>query len=492
MKKIFICIVCLFYLHNLCLAIVIINSISGTAFVNDIPATVGQQLNQDDIIKTEENAAVVVLINNHKVTISEKTEIAIFELSDDVSVLNIVIGKIHTVVKKLKPRQKFEIKTPTAICAVRGTEFMIEVFSDGRTVAEVYKGLIGVRNIEGIGDEVAIYENQRSEILINSAPSRPEQLKTEIQRERELEKSEIKKEVGLQMTKEQVQTAAAEELRLAEYQEGKTLIDVFGKRVRLEEYIMRPANDQFKLVVLNERADRFDYFYYKGTFNKDLPEDLSIALKDIQGKVDTEPDYFLTGYQTGRSNTIDKIEEVASGGHLVNVNKNTDAKNITITDDDVTTIYDSDTDRFSDITGRDYYKSLFDNYTYKINDIEKICWEPKPGIINIQSSNDLIYRYAGGTFTSAEEWPSGAGFLHHRINIFYGDGTWEKWNNYIISDEGKLASTDDFNRLVSGKEYLQELLKWNYQQVVTATEFGDRKIDLVVEPKIFIKSGLIK
>ena len=40
--------------------------------------------------------------------------------------------------------------------------------------------------------------------------------------------------------------------------------------------------------------------------------------------------------------------------------------------------------------------------------------------------------------------------------------------------------------------FKNELLKWNYEQTVEATEFQGRKIDLVVEPKILIKSGLIK
>ncbi|OYV25043.1 MAG: hypothetical protein B7Z82_08930 [Halothiobacillus sp. 20-54-6] len=37
------------------------------------------------------------------------------------------------------------------------------------------------------------------------------------------------------------------------------MIDVNGNRVRIEEYIIRPTPTDFKLVVLNGRADRFDY-----------------------------------------------------------------------------------------------------------------------------------------------------------------------------------------------------------------------------------------
>src|SRR6185295_5739837 len=83
-------------------------------------------------------------------------------------------------------------------------------------------------------------------------------------------KQQLKNEVGLGQSKEQVLAAAAEEIKLAEYQAGKAMIDVFGDRVRLEQYILRPQPDQFKLVVLNERESRFDYFFYQGTFNTTL------------------------------------------------------------------------------------------------------------------------------------------------------------------------------------------------------------------------------
>src|SRR5207244_123264 len=90
-----------------------------------------------------------------------------------------------------------------------------------------------------------------------------------------------RKEVGLDLTREQIQAAAAEEMKLAEYQEGKSLIDVNGNRVRLEEYILRKPKDvaeserekAFKFVVLDQRQSRFDYFTYKGIFNKALPAD---------------------------------------------------------------------------------------------------------------------------------------------------------------------------------------------------------------------------
>lgn len=69
---------------------------------------------------------------------------------------------------------------------------------------------------------------------------------------------------------------------------------------------------------------------------------------------------------------------------------------------------------------------------------------------------------------------------------------WDKWDSYIIDDEGKIASFGDFANITSGADYRARMLKWNYQQIITADEFGGRKIDLVFEPKVLIESGLIQ
>lgn len=515
-------------------------SVTGEVKTNALSASQGSKIETGDILATGSNSEAVVKLESGSVlNIGQNSMLAVEETSSDNSVFKAILGKVKAKVRKLKTRQKFEIKTPTAICAVRGTEFQVEVFSDGKTAIEVYEGIVGARNIQGIGDEVAIYENQKSEVLRNSSPSSPESLKAEIQSiQPDSERSEIKREVGLQMTKEQVQSAAAEEIRIAEYQEGKTLIDVFGKRVRIEEYIMRPAADQFKLVVLNERDDRFDYFYYKGKFNKTLPADLNLALKDLNGKLgDAAPDYYLTEYEKAFSNTQDSSKDTASGGHLVKITYNANGT-FTITDnasasntktvnaadavngayDPVSdafnsekttaqeiTLYNPDNDKFETFSaGQTLWKTRFNSYEHAINGLRKQFYLRTDTTKNVLASDldgNWIYpakNSAGSTIygnwdvaSTESTYPDGEVF-HNRIKITYLDDTYEQYDNYIISDDGKIADFSDFNNITAGTDYKEELLKWNYQQVLTATEFSGRKIDLVVEPKIFIKSGLIR
>ena len=78
------------------------------------------------------------------------------------------------------------------------------------------------------------------------------------------------------------------------------------------------------------------------------------------------------------------------------------------------------------------------------------------------------------------------------VTNYYGDGTFESYRTVLIDDKGNIAPLSAFSGISSGAAYKGELLKWNYEQQVSATEFQGRKIDLVVEPKIFIKSGLIQ
>lgn len=411
--------------------------------------------------------------------------------------MKLKFGWMKAWVKKLIKR-KFSVRTPTAVCAVRGTEFVIEV-KGNKTSIDLFKGLLSVG--DGKGNEVMLNAGQHL-MVDESGLGRAMSMETFRTRTKEESRQMLKREVSLNMTKEQVQAAASEEIRLAEYQQGKSMIDVFGKRVRLEQYIMRPNPDQFKLVVLNDRVDRFDYFYYLGTFNTTLPTDLSVALSQLGGCLGSECNYFLKSYETGRSNLTDTIEETATGGHQVDVNSNAYA------DDNVSAYFDSELNKYVSWSGK-FYKTLFNDYSIKYNGTEFLKWDSQTGG-NITSYSDTLagginYYYIGddGQLGAAntgipddnsltDPYPDGD-LLHNKIRLTYGTGTyWEQYDNYIVSDEGKTAAFSDFAGVSSGAAYQEEMLKWNFEQVITCNLFGGRKIDLVVEPKTLFQSGLIK
>jgi hypothetical protein len=465
-------------------------SLAGTGEFRPVVRT-PQPLNPGDRIHTGEGSgAVVVFEDGSKAVLGAGSDFLIEEQTPGSISLNLSLGRMRTWVSKILHR-RFLVRTPTAVCSVRGTEFQVQVRFGGRTAVDMYKGLLSVTDSRG--QEFLLKPGQRLDMDFRGSLGPPQgtEGKATAPPPSSLQ-SRARYEVALDMSKEQVLAAAARELKLAEYQQGKSMIDVNGHRVRLEEYVIRSAPDQFKLVVLNERESRFDYFYYQGVFNKALPPDLGVALRQLSGGLDAAPEYFLLSYETGRSNTQDSVQEVAQGGRLVDVNNNG------VGDDRVDSFFDSATDRYVDATGRSVFQTVFDKYGFYVNGKLKYGW-----------TGNAITSYSNAVWSTTNDPITGAALsaalptrdisslfpdatqLRQNVYESYGDGTFISWDHYIIDDEGKVGKFSDFAGATTGTAFKQKILGWNYEQVITASEFQGRKIDLVVEPRILIQSGLM-
>lgn len=494
-----------------------VSALSGKAFVMRSGTKVwttaggGYVMYAGDQLRTASGSnATISFDDGSRINLEANGSFILQESSAGGTSLKLSIGVLRAWVEKALSR-RFEVRTPTAVCSVRGTEFSVDVNIQGHTSIQMFSGMLAVADQRG--NEVVIRDQQSLNVTdkgfsagqASQGPSDRDRLK-----------DQAKREVGLEMSKEAVQSAAAIESMNAVYKEGKAIIDVGGNRVRIEEYIVRPAADQFKLVVLNEREQRFDYFYYKGTFNTTLPDDLSIALRQLPGCIGAQCDYYLLSYETGRSNTQDSMLEVTSGGHQVDVNNDLNA------DDAVYAAFDPRTDLFTPLNvpnpggaGNDkFYQTLYNYNTLTFNGVPHGGWASISGgnITNMGSGqidttkvrldvNDPATLVSPTTLTTVRESPAcdppdckydEAGVEHSVVYASNGDWTvWEKYDSYVISDEGRVANTADFAGAYSGTDYKQKLLHWNFETIVTASEFGGRKIDLAVEPKIFIQSGLI-
>ncbi len=479
MKKLFLFMAGLFFLAgSLSAATMTLISVKGKVEVKmltgqTIAGEVGLIVSKGEQIVTGANGQAEIRYPNGSISeIGANAKVTVEKCGEE-NTITLLIGKVQAMVKKLKPGQKFEIKTPTAVCSVRGTKFVVEVDEDFKTKISVFEGLVAARQIKGIGEEVLVHPQERIEILENMPAGSPEKLEGSLRQQKSMQsaeaKEEVQKEVALNMSQEEVQSAAAGELKLAEYQEGKSVVDAFGKRVRLEEYIMRPQADQFKLVVLNTREDRFDYFYWLASFNKDLPVDLRQATKYMYGKLGVDqPEYYLTADEQYFSNTIDYIVSKYSGGHSV---ENLD---------------------------RDGWVTKFDRFEYKIYETEKFGytrvdkgWTLKDGyyydnvawkILGEEKTYDQV------TSLLTKSYPDGSDVWHESYNAkFDKDGSWYQEDYYWINDEGKVATTKELGQYISR----QDLLKWNEELVLTASEFEGRKIDLIISPKVYIESQII-
>ncbi|MFH1260172.1 MAG: FecR domain-containing protein [Elusimicrobiota bacterium] len=476
MKKIFLFLVGLFFLAgSLSAATMTLVSMKGKVEVRTltgqtIAGEVGLIVSEGEQIVTGANGQAEIRYPNGSISgIGANAKVTVEKCGEE-NTITLLIGKVQALVKKLKPGQKFEIKTPTAVCSVRGTKFTVEVDEDFKTRISVFEGLVAARQIKGIGEEVLVHPQERIEILENMPAGSPEKQEGSLRQQQSIQsaeaKQEVQKEVALNMSQEEVQAAAAGELKLAEYQEGKSVVDAFGKRVRLEEYIIRPQADQFKLVVLNTREDRFDYFYWLATFDKTLPVDLRQATRYMYGKSgDDRPEFQLLADEQYFSNTIDYIVSKYSGGHSV---ENLDG---------------------------DGWVTKFDQFEYKIYDTEKFgytrvddLWTPKGDYYY----DNVTWRVLGEEKTYdqvasllTKSYPDGSDVWHESYKAkFDKDGSWYQEDYYWINDDGKVATIKEFTNL-------RDLSKWNQELVLTASEFEGRKIDLIISPKVYIESQII-
>ncbi|KPK42595.1 MAG: hypothetical protein AMJ78_01925 [Omnitrophica WOR_2 bacterium SM23_29] len=104
----------------------------GTLFWHD--AKVNEVLSAGDEIETKEDGKIEIRLENRNIiNLKPNTKLILQKLSQDLetgdyeNLLECNIGKIRAQVEKIKGNSKFEIKTPTAVAAVRGTILYLNV-----------------------------------------------------------------------------------------------------------------------------------------------------------------------------------------------------------------------------------------------------------------------------------------------------------------------------------------------------------------------------
>jgi hypothetical protein len=452
--------------------------------------------NGDTVRTAAHGLATLVFEDGSRVELAGNTSFTLEEAQPASYMMGLSIGRLKAFVAHVASRS-FKVRTPTAVCAVRGTEFQVEVLGDGSTNVDLYKGLLAVS--DNHGSELLLHPHESTRVDTKGIEAQKKILRSALQRERF--RSAMRQEMTRDMGRQQFQAGAVRELRLADYQQGKSVINVLGQVVRVEEYIVRPSPDQFKLVVLNSSKSGFDYFSYLGTFNTTLPTNLSVALSQLTGTVGAPPTYYLTSFQTTQSNTIDSVVEIANGGHPVNVNNNG-------VDAPITSYFNAQLNAYVAIpNGTAFYKTLFDNDGFYVDGQLKSGWTGNniqtyttgSGALGLGPTSATNTDPITGATLSAPipSWSTisttypNPSQLHQSILETYSDNTFIQWDGYITNNLGQVATSAQFSAS-SGASFTQQLLNFNYEQVITASEFGGRTIDLVVAPKILLQSGLIQ
>ena len=145
-----------------------VNSVYGKAYVKSEEASSwskiekGLPLEFDDAIRTEPGASVVLSLDNKGIIrIEGNSEVELSSIEKKDSVLNLLKGSIVAKINHFLDKTfKFKVKTPTAVCAIRGTEFAVEYssFNDETGVAVFDEGKVGVTPTHANVEKYGSYE----------------------------------------------------------------------------------------------------------------------------------------------------------------------------------------------------------------------------------------------------------------------------------------------------------------------------------------------
>lgn len=247
------------------------------------PARLNMEIKTGDEIKTGPNSKAEIKIGNDLIKIDDNTHFVVAELAKK-NLFEVALGKTWFRVKKIKGKE-IEVRTHTAVIGVRGTIFSVEV-SDGTTLVDVLKGIVEVLIKE---KSFIVRGGERFKADTNKPPEEMfEQRKLTPEEEKEFGRglSNLQREGDLRQEIREVKAEFAEERLLAlevkarDFSAGRSMRDVHGNLVRVEQHLYRPTNSSLRFLNINKRdttkgdVTNFNYLKSEIQFNKELPEDI--------------------------------------------------------------------------------------------------------------------------------------------------------------------------------------------------------------------------
>jgi hypothetical protein len=145
-----------------------------------LPAELDMVLLPGDTVETGKDAqAEVTFDDSSAINLDPESRFVITELVKDSASgqrtvkTNLFSGELKAQIAKLAQNSTFEIESPTAVAAVRGTEFIVAYREGQPTQVTVLVGRVGVRRPGKREAEVFIQEHERLFIRLAERPGRP-------------------------------------------------------------------------------------------------------------------------------------------------------------------------------------------------------------------------------------------------------------------------------------------------------------------------------
>jgi hypothetical protein len=200
----------------------------------------GEQLPPGTILDTGSGRLLLRLSDGSEVLVRAHTRLQVQQPSlTDPSYFQLFLGRIRALInKRTGGAVPFELGTPSAVIAVRGTEFDVEVNPRNVTEVDVVDGLVEVYGRNAPGGSVLLEPGYSTRVGMGSDPEQPEptnEMRPEVERpepgENEISgKSELEVEFERAELDREVETGeSAEKTEMAEVQEISEQTAVAGE-----------------------------------------------------------------------------------------------------------------------------------------------------------------------------------------------------------------------------------------------------------------------
>jgi ferric-dicitrate binding protein FerR (iron transport regulator) len=231
-----------------------------------------------------DGAAVVLMPNKSKVWMRENSGLEIEQRKTLASRLSLLFGKMKVRVPHLMRKERFEVRTPAAVCAVRGTEFTVDATPEGAMDIKVLYGEVKlnftVPPVKGKA-EIHIPQGQFLSLAEKGKPAK-QSLLTKEQEYRALEnwnpgldprermaeiiekensRAQIKEFAKVTNGAEQQVKAFINTAKESDLEAGRTLNDIHGNLVRVEQRLIRPGPQTLQFFNIVKRPSYADYSY---------------------------------------------------------------------------------------------------------------------------------------------------------------------------------------------------------------------------------------
>ena len=294
----------------------------ASASASWVPVSRDVRLNEGDEVRTAGDAtADVYFSDGSRFRIGRDSHFAVGSTGRKRTALSLLYGRLRAAVAGYFS-SRVEVRTPSAVCAVRGTEFDVRVARNGDTSMNVDEGLVEVSDGKG---KTAVVSSEEAIKVTQAGMSMPQLVSLRDDRaEAAARPMAVLHDTARQRTRTMLEELRNRQLKANEAELGKDAIDAFGHRVRLEEYLLRPSDKEFKLLFLSKReeAHRLDWGDIVERFNSAIPDDIS-KVGDIINSMyfsKTAPTNWMKYFEIYLTNTVDSVKETMDFTQPVAIN----------------------------------------------------------------------------------------------------------------------------------------------------------------------------